>query len=288
LNPEWFIQKGKFAYAFKDYPSAEIVLVGAPYDFTASNRAGARFGPQAIRAESYTGMEEYSPYFDMELTSLPIADLGDMDLPVSDKEKSLDKIYRIVKKIVADGKKPFLLGGEHLVTFPAFKAVLETFPELVLIQLDAHLDAIDELYGSKWSHGTVIRRCHELMNEDMRILQMGIRSGSREEYQWAKEHTILIPFNVSDGLNELKKLNNKPVYLTVDLDVFDPAQLPGTGTTEAGGIFFPEFMKFLMTIKKMNLNIVGCDVVELAPELDPTHSSSTLASKIVREILCVL
>ncbi len=228
MNPEWFIQKGKFAYAIKDYPSAEIVLVGAPYDFTASNRAGARFGPQAIRAESYTGMEEYSPYFDMELTSLPIADLGDMDLPVSDKEKSLDKIYRIVKKIVADGKKPFLLGGE--------------------------------LYGSKWSHGTVIRRCHELMNEDMRILQMGIRSGSREEYQWAKEHTILIPFNVSDGLNELKKLNNKPVYLTVDLDVFDPAQLPGTGTTEAGGIFFPEFMKFLMTIKKMNLNIVGCYV----------------------------
>lgn len=283
-----FIDTGKYAYANSTYEDSKIVMVGVPYDFTSSNRAGSRFGPRAIRQESYTGIEEYSPYFDRNISDLPVHDLGDLDLPTGNKDISLNMVYDVVQNLLNENKIPLLLGGEHLISYPAIKAVSEKYRDLKVIQLDAHLDDIDELYGAKFSHGTVMRRVYELWNEPNRIFQVGVRSGSKEEFIWAREHTQLFPFGIEKFIDELEKLKSAPVYLTFDLDVFDPAQLPGTGTPEAGGVFFREFILFLQKIQENNINVVGCDIVELAPELDPTMNSAVFASKIVREILCIL
>lgn len=283
-----FIDKGKFAYAYSSLDEADIVMFGAPYDFTASNRAGTRFGPQAIRQESYTGIEEYSPYFDMEINELKVHDLGDIELPFGDKEHSLRLIGETVEMILRMGKKSVMLGGEHLVSLPALNVYADVYQDLRIVQLDAHLDDIDVLYGSRISHGTVMRRIYERWNEPERIWQVGVRSGGKEEFHWAKSHTKVFPFGLHEFLDEMDLLCHYPVYITLDLDVFDSSLIPGTGTPEAGGIFFQEFMQFVMRVKELNWNVVGMDIVELSPELDPSGSSSILAAKVLREMLFLL
>ncbi|GAB4172997.1 MAG: agmatinase [Calditrichia bacterium] len=280
--------RSQFAYATSNLDEAKIVMFGVPYDFTSSNRAGSRFGPPAFRLESYTGMEEYSPYFDVDISQLKIHDAGDLELETGNKDLCLDQAYRFTSELLKSNKIPVVLGGEHLISYPVIKAVSEQYPNLRIIHLDAHTDVIDNLYGSSLSHGTVMRRVYELFNENGRIYQFGVRSGSREEFQWSREHNIMFPFSLNKGIPALEELKPFPVYITIDLDVFDPSLISGTGTPEAGGIFFQEFMDFLLAIKKNNLNIVGADIVELAPELDTSKVSSTVAAKILRELLCVL
>ncbi|CAI3477060.1 agmatinase [Enterococcus cecorum] len=266
------------------YEEAQTVLFGAPYDSTTSYRPGTRFASRAIRSESF-GLETYSPYQDKDLEEIQVFDSGDLELSFGRVDLALADIKARTQTILADNKRPFMIGGEHLVTLPAVEATFEKYPDLQVIQFDAHTDLREDYLDAKLSHATVIRRIHDFLG-DGKIHQFGIRSGERAEFQFAKEHTNLHKYNL-DGLKEtVAALKDTPVYLTIDLDVFDPGVFPGTGTPEAGGIFFMEFVESLKLISQ--LNIVALDVNELSPALDQSGASTALACKVVRELLLAI
>ncbi|KLO74574.1 agmatinase [Enterococcus cecorum] len=266
------------------YEDAQTVLFGAPYDSTTSYRPGTRFASRAIRSESF-GLETYSPYQDKDLEEIQVFDSGDLELSFGRVDLALADIKARTQTILADNKRPFMIGGEHLVTLPAVEATFEKYPDLQVIQFDAHTDLREDYLDAKLSHATVIRRIHDFLG-DGKIHQFGIRSGERAEFQFAKEHTNLHKYNL-DGLKEtVAALKDTPVYLTIDLDVFDPGVFPGTGTPEAGGIFFMEFVESLKLISQ--LNIVALDVNELSPALDQSGASTALACKVVRELLLAI
>ena len=269
-----------------EYDYAQIVLFGAPFDSTTSFRPGARFGSAAIRHESF-GLETYSPYQDKDLTDIKVFDCGDLELCFGSAEAALKDIGEKAGEILFDGKTPFLIGGEHLVTLGAVRAVAERYPNLHIIHFDAHADLRDDYLGAQLSHACVMRRCHELTG-DGRIHQFCIRSGDKAEFTFAKAHTDMHKFGF-EGLKELtEKLaeEHTPVYLTVDLDCLDPALFCGTGTPEAGGVSFTELLNAILTVSKTN--IVGADVNELAPMLDASGASTAAACKIVREMLLAI
>ena len=266
------------------YEEAQTVLFGAPYDSTTSYRPGTRFASRAIRSESF-GLETYSPYQDKDLEEIQVFDSGDLELSFGRVDLALADIKSRTQTILADNKRPFMIGGEHLVTLPAVEATFEKYPDLQVIQFDAHTDLREAYLDAKLSHATVIRRIHDFLG-DGKIHQFGIRSGERAEFQFAKEHTNLHKYNL-DGLKEtVVALKDTPVYLTIDLDVFDPGVFPGTGTPEAGGIFFMKFVESLKLISQ--LNIVALDVNELSPTLDQSGASTALACKVVRELLLAI
>ena len=266
-----------------DYKDARIVLFGAPFDSTTSFRPGTRFAPHAIRSESF-GLETYSPWQDRDLEDISVFDSGDIELCIGSAEKALNQISDRTATILKDGKIPFMIGGEHLVTLGAFREVFKKYPNVHIIHFDAHTDLRDDYLDVKLSHACVIRRCHDLVG-DGRIHQFGIRSGERAEWQWAREgHTDLHPFSF-DGLAEtVKGLGNVPVYFTIDLDVMDPSVFPGTGTPEYGGVSFMQLFEALKTVC-IGSNIVGLDVNELCPPYDQTGASTAAACKIIRELL---
>ncbi|MBQ1914132.1 MAG: agmatinase, partial [Selenomonadaceae bacterium] len=202
------------------YDEARIVLYGAPFDSTTSYRPGTRFASRTMRAESY-GLETYSPYQDLDMEDAKVFDGGDLELCFGDAEKALGDIKAFASKVLRDGKLPFLIGGEHLVSLPAIEAVFEKYPDLCLVHFDAHTDLREDYLGARLSHATVIRRAWDILG-DGRIHQFGIRSGERAEFYWAREHTHLHKFNF-EGLEEsIASLKGKPVYFTIDLDVLDP------------------------------------------------------------------
>jgi agmatinase len=268
------------------FDEAKIVLFGAGFDGTSSYRPGSRFAPMSIRSETYFAQEDYSPYFDQDLTEKAVHDLGDLELVFGNTEECLQRIEKVSRFIVENNKIPVCIGGEHLITLPAIRPVIEKYPDLQVVQLDAHLDLMDVLFADKFSHGTVMRRIYELLAGPKRIYQVGIRSGNKLEYDFARSHTRLFPFGTAEFLQIADELSGKPVYLTVDLDVFDPSLIRGTGTPEAGGIFFQDYIEVLRKIKSCNL--VGADMVELAPQIDTTNVSTIVASKILRELLIIL
>ena len=268
------------------YTDAKIVIFGAPFDSTTSNRPGARFAPAAIRNDSQ-GIETYSPYQDFDMDVAAIYDAGDLELPFGDPLPALSMIEEAAEQIMADGKIPVMLGGEHLLTLGAIAAAHRRYPNLRIIHLDAHTDLREDYLGQKLSHATVIKRCHDLLG-DGKIHQFGIRSGTKEEFEWAKTHVSLQKFNL-DGFAQLAQSlaeTNVPVYFTLDLDVLDPACFPGTGTPEAGGIDFPTLLTAIKSLKQ--LKVVGCDVMELAPNLDTSGISTAIACKILRELLITM
>ena len=266
-----------------DYNDARIVLFGAPFDSTTSFRPGTRFAPHAIRSESF-GLETYSPWQDRDLEDISVFDSGDIELCIGSADKALDQISERTATILADGKIPFMIGGEHLVTLGAFREVFKKYPDVHIIHFDAHTDLRDQYLDVKLSHACVLRRCHDLIG-DGRIHQFGIRSGERAEWQWARAgHTDLHPFSF-DGLAEVVKgLGSTPVYFTIDLDVMDPSVFPGTGTPEYGGVTFMQLFEALKTVCS-GCNIVGLDVNELCPPYDQTGASTAAACKIIRELL---
>ena len=267
-----------------EYEESDIVLFGAPFDGTTSYRPGTRFASAAIRNESY-GIETYSPYQDKDLLDKKIFDGGDLEFGFGNTQRVIDTIEEMTKQILDDGKKPLMVGGEHLVTLGSVKAVVEKYPDLHIIHFDAHADLRDDYLGEKLSHASVMRRCHELVG-DGKIFQFGIRSGDREEFLWAKDHVFTQKFNL-EGIEKLaQKLEGKPVYLTIDLDVLDPSVFPGTGTQEAGGVTFMELMGALTEVFK--LNVVAMDMNELSPVYDQSGASTALACKLLRELLLQL
>ncbi|MDR5658162.1 agmatinase [Serpentinicella sp. ANB-PHB4] len=267
------------------YENSSVVLFGAPYDGTSSFRPGSRFASSRIRIDSY-GLETYSPYLDKDLENFTVHDAGDLEFTFGNRDTVLNQIKHFTESIYSQGKLPLMIGGEHLVTLPAVEAALQYHEDLVILHFDAHTDLRTEYLGEKKSHATVIRNIWELVG-DNRIYQFCIRSGLKEEFEWADNgHTTLNKFNFNNLEDIIKKVENKPVYLTIDLDVLDPSIFPGTGTPEPGGISFSDMMNIIGLIAP--LNIIGADVVELAPDYDATGVSTAVASKIIREILLTI
>lgn len=269
-----------------DYGDARIVLYGAPFDSTTSFRPGARFGPSAMRHESF-GLETYSPYQDADLTDCAVFDSGDLELCFGSPEKALQDIEARAAEILRDGKLPLLLGGEHLVTLGAVRAAVKKYPGLHIIHFDAHADLRSDYLGAGLSHACVLRRCHELVG-DGRIHQFCIRSGDREEFRFARAHTELHPFDFAGLEQTVQSLAEQktPVYFTIDLDCLDPSAFPGTGTPEAGGVSFVQLLQALRTV--CGANVVGADINELAPMLDASGVSTAAACKVLRELLLAL
>ncbi|PIC85066.1 agmatinase [Sporosarcina sp. P20a] len=264
-----------------DYEDSSFVIFGAPFDSTTSFRPGTRFASKVMRSESF-GLETYSPYQEADLTDYSLFDGGDLELSFGNTERALEQIEEFTSLVLEDGKIPCMIGGEHLVTLGAVRAVAKMHPDLHVIQFDAHTDLREEYLDQRLSHATVIRRIWDLLG-DNKIFQYGIRSGDRPEFEWAaKQHVYMNKFNF-DGLEDtVEKLQGKPVYLTIDLDVLDPSVLPGTGTPEAGGVSFVELLKAILTVS--GLNIVACDINELAPIYDQSGASTAVACKVLREL----
>lgn len=266
------------------YEEADIVVFGAPFDATTSYRPGTRFGPKAMRNESY-GIETYSPYQDKDLEDLCIFDGGNLDLPFGNPRRVLDMIQEATTHIIKDGKLPCMLGGEHLVSLGAFEAIYAVYPDVRVIHFDAHTDLREDYIGEKLSHASVIRRIWDMIGDD-KIYQFGIRSGERDEFYWAKEHTHLQKFNFDGLANALQAIGNHPIYFTIDLDVLDPSCFPGTGTPEAGGVSFMELLQAMIDVCKQR--VVAVDMNELSPQYDQSGASTALACKTLRELLLAL
>ncbi|MCM1530264.1 MAG: agmatinase [Alistipes sp.] len=272
-----------------EYEESKIVLFGAGFDGTTSFRPGTRFAPSAIRSESF-GIETFSPYQCKDITDYSYFDSGDLELPFGSVRRTIADIAMRSDMILKDGKLPFMIGGEHLVTLGSVMAVRDAVEamgeELYIVHFDAHADLRDEYLGQPLSHACVLRRCHELVG-DGHIFQFGIRSGDREEFYFADEHTEMHKFSF-EGLEEtVKRLKGKKVYFTLDLDVLDPSVFPGTGTPEAGGVTFDELRR-AVTLVCGELDIVGCDVNELSPVYDQSGVSTAVACKVIREMLLAL
>lgn len=267
-----------------EYRESGIVVFGAPFDATTSFRPGTRFASRTMRGESY-GLETYSPYQDKDLEDIAIFDGGDLELCFGDTQKALERIDSYTTRILRDDKLPVMIGGEHLVTLGAVRAVIRKYPDLHMIHFDAHADLRDDYLGATLSHATVLHRVWDLVGDD-KIYQFGIRSGDRSEFLWGKDHVITRKFDFQGLKYVVEKLKGKPVYFTLDLDVLDPSVFPGTGTPEPGGVSFMELLDAIQTVSE--LFIVGCDINELSPIYDQSGSSTAVACKVLRELLLAI
>ena len=271
----------RFSGCDAEYTDARMVIFGAPYDSTTSFRPGTRFGSRAIRSDSF-GIETYSPYQDKDLLDTAVFDAGDLELVFGNSPKALAQIRDMTAEILADGKLPIMLGGEHLVTLGAIQAVAAKYPDLHIIHFDAHADLREDYLGETLSHASVMRRSWELVG-DGHIHQFGIRSGDRSEFVWGADHVETRKFDFAGLAETVAALGDAPVYFTLDLDVLDPSIFPGTGTPEAGGVTFNDLLNAIWLLKP--LNIVGFDVNELSPAYDPSGVSTAVACKLLRELI---
>lgn len=260
----------------------DVVLLGIPMDYTASNIPGSRFAPKRIRELSFT-LETYSPVFDDTIEE-KFCDMGDIVLPWGNIDKSLKFIDEAIKGPVSAGKKIVAMGGDHLVTMPLVKRFAEKHKDLVVVQFDAHTDLRDEWSNEKNSHATVLRRVYDYVKKG-NIYQFGIRSGSKEEFEFGAKYTHLYKYDVYEPLERvIGSLAGKDVYLTIDIDVLDPAFAPGTGYIEAGGISSRELFDSVSLLVK-EANVIGADVVEVCPPTDNSDRTSAIAAKLVRELI---
>ena len=248
------------------------------------SRPGTRFASRTMRGESY-GLETYSPYQDKDLEDLAIFDGGDLELCFGDTEKALAAIESYTTRVLRDNKRPVMIGGEHLVTLGAVRAVARKYPELHVVHFDAHADLRDDYLGITLSHATVLHRVWDIIG-DGRIYQFGIRSGERSEFQWGQDHVTTQKFNFKGLAEVIEKLQGQPVYFTLDLDVLDPSVFPGTGTPEPGGVSFIELLEAIQQVSRLNL--VGCDINELSPVYDQSGASTAVACKVLRELLLAM
>ena len=268
--------------ARRDPNGCKVGLFGVPYDGTTSFRPGTRFGPSAVRDVS-TGLETYCPQLDLDLEAMAYADLGAVEIPFGSPEPVLEAVHQATIEVLGLQLKPLMLGGEHSISSGAVAAVAEQHPDLALVQLDAHADLRDEWLGSRYSHACAMRRCLEVL-PSRELLQIAIRSGTKDEFLELHSSDRLVPFD--QMVSRLQSLRGQPLYLTVDLDWFDPAVMPGTGTPEPGGFLWQHFAELVSELRHHQL--VGADVVELAPQLDPSGISSVLAAKVTRSLLLLM
>lgn len=262
-------------------------IMGFCFDGTTSYRPGARFGPDAIRDASF-GLETYSPYLDRALEEYNIIDCGNLPIYPSKWKVTNDYFHGMTKelKLKEDNIKFLVLGGEHSISYGPIRLALDNYEDLIVIHLDAHTDLRDGYLEEKFSHASIIRRILDHFTDKNDLLQYGIRSGLKSEFEFMKKNNTLAQ-SIESCLERIESIpRDRPIYLTLDLDFFDPAFMPGTGTPEAGGENFHNFIKIIKRLKDKNL--VGADIVELAPMIDPTGNSSAFASKTTREVILAL
>ena len=283
IDQSLFDDEGAIFMGARRNPSGcRVALFGVPYDGTTSFRPGTRFGPAAIREVS-TGLETYCPQLDRDLEDIAYADIGAVEIPYGDPEPVVDAVCHATSTVLAAGMKPLMLGGEHSISSGAVAAVAKQHPDLVLVQLDAHADLRHEWLGARHSHACAMRRCLEVL-PSQQLMQIAIRSGTCDEFKELHSSGRLI--SVQDIPNRMSTLRGRPIYLTVDLDWFDPAVMPGTGTPEPGGFVWNDFAAVINELRHHCL--MGADVVELAPQLDPSGISSVLAAKVTRSLLLLM
>jgi len=281
---EHFIDLSKFIMANCSYKDADGIIYSIPYDGTTSFKPGAREGGNAIRTASW-GLETYSPILDRDLSEVKYCDLKDLDLYGSQVE-IFNIIHSVSREILKDNKKIIAFGGEHSITYPIIKAVKDIYDDFIVIQFDAHCDLRDEYLGNKLSHACVMRRVYELTKN---IFQFGIRSGDKEEWEFAKKNNIYLKMDLmnEDDLEYIKCLN-KPIYVTIDIDVLDPAYAPGTGTPEPCGFSTRELFKSLYLLEEVKDKIIGFDIVEVSPIYDIANITAITAAKIARELMLMI
>ena len=277
-----------FMGAQRDIDQCKVSLLGVPYDGTCCFRPGARFGPSAVREDSY-GIETYCPQLNLDLEDINFTDIGSLDVPLGDAKLTLDYIRDATDILLKKNLKPLIIGGEHSITSGVIKSLITNYPDLIMLQLDAHADLRDEWLGSKFSHACTMKRCLEIL-PSKKIFQIGIRSGTKSEFLEMNNSKRLIQHTLGKNAKSLeealKSFKGRPIYLTFDLDWFDPSIMPGTGTPEPGGYFWGDFAAIIDVIKSHNL--IGADVVELSPKLDNTGISSILAAKVIRSLIMLL
>lgn len=262
-----------------DYNTSDIIMLGMPFDGTVSYRSGSRFAPEMLRLASW-GLEEYSPEFDKDINDVNFNDCGDLEIPLGNTQKSLDLIEENVTQIYADGKRVFGIGGEHLVTLPEFKGVYSKYKDIAVVHFDAHTDLRKEYLGEEMSHSAVMYHIGQIIGFE-NLKQIGIRSGMKEEWDIMKKYNTLC-----HSYEDLDCIKDKKIFVSVDLDVLDTSIMPGTGTPEAGGFTFKELIGWFKYLR--NFDIVGADVVELAPDYDASGVSTAVATKVIRELLMVM
>ncbi|UCD03032.1 MAG: agmatinase [Candidatus Aenigmatarchaeota archaeon] len=255
--------------------SADVVFLGVPFDGTSTGRAGSREAPNAIRSASYN-LETNSAYTEANLADLKMTDYGNLITVPGDTEMTLKRLEDTVFDI--KNKFPVIVGGEHIVTLPVIRSLIREHPTLKVLQFDAHLDLRNEYIGNRYSHVTVMRRIFEILGKK-RIIQVGARSFSDDEKDFAKKNTVL-----KTPENLLKYAIKGPVYITIDMDVFDPSVAPGVSTPAPAG-FVPERFFDLIHGLKNKLEVVGFDVVETCPPHDDANMTSLLAAEIIKEMI---
>ncbi len=283
--------RGRFLESMDRGDQARTIVIGAPMDHTVSGRPGSRYGPEAIRFASEL-IEDYSPILDRELADARFYDVGDVLTPFGDIEASLNNIEAACKSVLETDKRLLVLGGEHLVTVAAVRAAHRLYPDLTVLQFDAHADLRDDYLGQKFSHATAMRRVCDIIGMDS-LWQLGIRSGTREEYALMRSLGRMVDSELLCGADRsetaqkiIDAIGSRPTYLTIDIDVLDPAVAPGTGTPEPGGLGFGDLLHMLLRL--LQLNVVGVDIVEVNPVVDSSGRTSIVAAKLVREILLAL
>ena len=272
LDRNWMAQN-------PDYNTSNIVMLGLPFDGTCSYRPGSRFAPERLRIASW-GLEDYSPDYDKHLDNVFFYDAGELEFPLGNTQKSMDLIEKNAHIIFTDNKKYLGIGGEHLVTYPALKACVEKYPEVAVIHFDAHTDLREDYLGEKLSHASVMRRIGETIGFE-NIKQIGIRSGLKEEFELMKKYNTLVHHS-----KDLDSFKNRKIFLTIDVDVLDPAYMLGTGTPEPNGLTYRELAEWIYYLK--DFDIVGADVVELAPDYDKSEVSTAVVTKIIRDVLMIM
>jgi agmatinase len=276
----YFEDFSKFICAYSDFEDSLYTIFGAPYDGTTSYKPGARFGPDEIRKASW-GLETYSPILKKDLIDVSICDLHNISIDGTQKD-IMKYIYGASKNSMKNDKIPIMLGGEHSTTYPMVKSAKKIYDDIIVIQYDAHCDLRNDYLNNKYSHASVIRRCFDLTKD---IYQFGIRSGDKEEWEFGEKNTnISMELPTKEDINIIKELN-KPIYLTIDIDVLDPAYAPGTGTPEPCGFSSKELMNSLYLFKELKDNIIGFDVVEVSPHYDSGNITSIMGAKIIRELI---
>ncbi|GLX81127.1 agmatinase [Thalassotalea eurytherma] len=279
-----------------------VHLIGFGFDGTACFRKGTKAGPNALREVS-DGIESYSPYLDLDLEGVDFYDLGNLSTDIDTKlieqanehkiieaqwQKATDDFCALFSDVdlKTHQVKVLTLGGEHSISYAPLKTYLEQYPDLVVLHLDAHADLRDGYLNFYYSHASIIRRALDHFGPEHQLIQYGIRSGTKDEYQWMKANQTLKQSR-EEFLAAVDDIEpTQPVYLTFDLDYFDPSFFPGTGTPEPGGEDFHSFVSLCKILR--NKQFVGCDVVELSPEIDSTGNSDVFAAKVVRELILCL
>lgn len=272
-------------------------FVGVPFDIGTSNRAGARFGPRQIRAEScllrpYNMATRAAPF-----DSLQVADLGDVAINTFNLLDSLKRIEAAYDAIAAAGAKPLTMGGDHTIVLPILRALAKVHGAIGIVHVDAHADISDDMFGERYAHGTPFRRAiEEGLIDPKRMVQIGLRGTgyTAEDFDWPRSHGVRVVAAEDCWYRSLAPLmaevresfGRGPVYISFDIDGLDPSCAPGTGTPEIGGLTTIQGLEIIRGCR--GLDVIGGDLVEVAPPYDASGNTSLLAANLLYEMLCVL